>query len=132
MDWIALLEQICQILLVPVLGAVATFLIALINAKKEEIKQNTDNALAKKYLDLVSNTVIACVSATNQTYVEAMKENNLFDEEAQKIAFQQTYNAVMSIISEDVKTYLEEIVGDFDEFITAKIEAEVSQQKPLL
>lgn len=132
MDWIALLEQICQILLVPVLGAVATFLIALINAKKEEIKQNTDNALAKKYLDLVSNTVIACVSATNQTYVEAMKENNLFDEEAQKIAFQQTYNAVMSIISEDVKTYLEEIVGDFDEFITAKIEAEVNQQKPLL
>ena len=132
MDWIALLEQICQILLVPVLGAVATFLIALINAKKEEIKQNTDNALAKKYLDLVSNTVIACVSATNQTYVEAMKENNLFDEEAQKIAFQQTYNAVMSIISEDVKAYLEEIVGDFDEFITAKIEAEVSQQKPLL
>ena len=132
MDWIALLEQICQILLVPVLGAIATFLIALINAKKEEIKQNTDNALAKKYLDLVSNTVIACVSATNQTYVEAMKENNLFDEEAQKIAFQQTYNAVMSIISEDVKTYLEEIVGDFDEFITAKIEAEVNQQKPLL
>lgn len=132
MDWIALLEQICQILLVPVLGAVATFLIALINAKKEEIKQNTDNALAKKYLDLVSNTVIACVSATNQTYVEAMKENNLFDEEAQKIAFQQTYNAVMSIISEDVKTYLEEIVGDFDEFITAKIEAEVNQQKPLV
>ena len=50
-----------------------------------------------------------------------MKENNLFDEEAQKIAFQQTYNAVMSIISEDVKTYLEEIVGDFDEFITAKM-----------
>lgn len=132
MDWIALLEQICQILLVPVLGAVATFLIALINAKKEEIKQNTDNALVKKYLDLVSNTVIACVSATNQTYVEAMKENNLFDEEAQKIAFQQTYNAVMSIISEDVKAYLEEIVGDFDEFITAKIEAEVNQQKPLL
>ena len=132
MDWIAVLEQVCQILLVPVLGAVATFLIALINAKKEEIKQNTDNALVKKYLDLVSNTVIACVSATNQTYVEAMKENNLFDEEAQKIAFQQTYNAVMSIISEDVKAYLEEIVGDFDEFITAKIEAEVNQQKPLL
>lgn len=132
MDWIALLEQICQILLVPVLGAVATFLIALINAKKEEIKQNTDNALVKKYLDLVSNTVVACVSATNQTYVEAMKENNLFDEEAQKIAFQQTYNAVMSIISKDVKTYLEEIVGDFDEFITAKIEAEVNQQKPLV
>lgn len=132
MDWIALLEQICQILLVPVLGAVATFLIALINAKKEEIKQNTDNALVKKYLDLVSNTVVACVSATNQTYVEAMKENNLFDEEAQKIAFQQTYNAVMSIISEDVKVYLEEIVGDFDEFITAKIEAEVNQQKPLV
>ena len=40
-----------------------------------------------KYLKMLSETITKCVIATNQTYVETLKKQGKFDEEAQKIAF---------------------------------------------
>jgi hypothetical protein len=77
----------------------------------------------------VENTVTNCVIATNQTYVEALKKNNAFTAEAQKEAFNLTYNAVMAILTEDAKEYLAEIYGDVAAYITNKIEAEVNISK---
>lgn len=78
---------------------------------------------------MVTDTVTACVIATNQTYVEALKKKNAFTPEAQKEAFELTYNAVMAILTEDAKKYLAEIYGDVAIYITAKIEAEVNLSK---
>ena len=80
---------------------------------------------------MVADTVSACVIATNQTYVEALKKDNAFTAEAQKAAFNLTYNAVMAILTEEAKEYLEEIDGDITIYITNKIEAEVNLSKPV-
>ena len=58
-----------------------------------------------------------------------MKNKNAFDKEAQKTAFDMTYNAVMKVLTDDVKVYLEQIVGDLDTYITAQIEATVKLAK---
>ena len=58
-----------------------------------------------------------------------MKNKNAFDAEAQKEAFQLTYNAVMAILTDDAKNYLAEIYGDVAAYITNKIEAEVNISK---
>jgi hypothetical protein len=78
---------------------------------------------------MLSDTVAECVIATNQTYVEALKKDNCFTEEAQKEAFQKTYTAVMGILADDAKEYLTAIYGDLTTLITNKIEAEVNLQK---
>jgi hypothetical protein len=36
---------------------------------------------------MLNRTITECVIATNQTYVETLKQQGKFDEEAQKIAF---------------------------------------------
>ena len=129
MDWGALLTQIFQVCLIPLLGVLTSFLVVLIKKKAEEIAERTDNNLAKKYIKLVGETVAECVAATNQTYVDNLKPEGLFDAEAQREAFQQTFNAVMAILSDDVVEYMTELFGDFEEYLTAKIEAEVAAQK---
>ena len=63
--------------------------------------------------------------ATNQTYVDALKEQNAFDKEAQKIAFEKTKDAILKLLTEECKKCLGEIVGDLNEYITAQIEAAV-------
>lgn len=125
MDWYELLNQIFQVAIIPLIGVLATFLISFIEKKKQEIVNKTKNETAKKYLDMLDDTIISCVTATNQTYVEALKNKNAFDAAAQKEALQLTYNAVMAVLTDEARTYLTEVVGDLQSFILTKIEAGV-------
>lgn len=80
-------------------------------------------------MTLLQDTVISCVIATNQTYVDSLKEQGKFDAEAQKIAFQKTYDSVMQILTEDAVKYLNEALGDLDKYVNTMIESQVNLQK---
>lgn len=129
MEWLPLLYEILQVCVIPLLGVLTAYIVKFINAKSVEIQHNVDNDMANKYIAMVTDTISACVIATNQTYVEALKKNNAFTAEAQKEAFQLTYDAVMAILTDDAKDYLAEIYGDVAAYITNKIEAEVNISK---
>lgn len=129
MEWLPLLYEILQVCIIPLLGILTAYIVKFINAKSAEIQHNVDNDMADKYIAMVTDTISACVIATNQTYVETLKKQNAFTAEAQKEAFQLTYNAVMAILTEDAKDYLAEIYGDVAAYITNKIEAEVNISK---
>lgn len=129
MEWLPMLYEILQVCVIPLLGVLTAYIVKFINAKSAEIQHNVDNDNADKYIGMVADTISACVVATNQTYVEALKKQNAFTAEAQKEAFQLTYNAVMAILTDDAKEYLAEIYGDVATYITNKIEAEVNISK---
>ena len=94
-----------------------------------EIGEKTNDELTKKYVDMLAKTITDCVVATNQTYVDNMKNQNCFDEEAQRHAFQMTYATVLSLLTDEAKKYLEAFYGDLNGYITNKIEAEVNWNK---
>lgn len=129
MEWMALLQQIFELCIIPLLGVITMYIVNYIKAKTVELKTNNSNEILVKYLDMLSTTVIECVIATNQTYVNSLKGQNAFDEEAQKIAFQKTYDAVITILSDDAKEYLTNVYGDLSVFIMNMIEAEVNRNK---
>lgn len=129
MEWLPLLYEILQVCIIPLLGVLTAYIVKYINVKSVEIQACVDNDMADKYIAMVADTVSACVIATNQTYVEALKKQNAFTAEAQKEAFQLTYNAVMAILTDEAKEYLAEIYGDVSAYITNKIEAEVNISK---
>ena len=78
---------------------------------------------------MLTQTISDCVIATNQTYVESLKQQGKFDLDAQKEAFNLTKDAVLSILSEEAQVYLSTAVGDLNAYITKKIEAEVNLNK---
>jgi hypothetical protein len=78
---------------------------------------------------MLAETIAACVVATNQTYVDSLKEQGKFDAEAQKKAFSMTFEAVKATLTEEAEKYLQEVLGDLDIYIKNYIEAEVAYNK---
>ena len=124
-----LITTIFQVCILPLLGVLTTFIVKWIQTKSQEISINIDNDLMEKYMLMLTETITQCVLATNQTYVESLKSQNKFDAEAQKLAFEQTYESIMAILAEEAKEYLSTAVGDLELFVKQKIEAEVNLNK---
>ena len=129
MDYMEMLQKIFEVCVIPLLGILTTYLVIFIKQKSKELQETTDNELYKKYIELLQDTIVRCVIATNQTYVEALKDKNAFDKEAQEHAFKMTYDAVMAILTDDAKVYLSNVFGDLEVYITKLIEAEVNVNK---
>lgn len=132
MDWNTLLFQIFELCLIPLLGILTNYLVQYIKEKTKDISAKNDNGILNKYTELLSATITNCVIATNQTYVETLKTQGSFDLEAQKKAFEMTYDAVISILSDDAKEYLTNIYGDLKVYITNMIETEVYKNKLII
>ena len=129
MEWLPLLYQILEVCVIPLLGVLTVYIVKYINVKSTEIQDKVENEMADKYIAMLADTISACVIATNQTYVEALKRQNAFTAEAQKEAFNLTFNAVMAVLTDEAKQYLTSIYGDLTAYITTKIEAEVNISK---
>lgn len=129
MDWTEILQNLFVVVIIPLLGLITKYIVQFFMVKNEEIKATTDNETFKKYFDMLNKTITNCVIATNQTYVDALKDKNAFTAEAQKEALQKTYSAIMAILSEDAKDYLSNATGDLQGYIMNLIEAQVKENK---
>ena len=124
-----ILQQIFELCVIPLLGILTTYLVKLIRKKNKELDEKVSKEVSRKYIDMLADTITDCVVSTNQTYVDALKEANAFDKEAQKKAFELTYNKIMNVLTEDAKEYLTTVYGDLEIYITTKIESEVKTYK---
>ena len=129
MNWNVVLNELTQIVIIPLISALSLFLIYFISTKTQELKKKVKNEDAYKYMDMLNDTIVNCVIATTQTYVETLKKENAFTEEAQKEALRRTYDNVMKIVTDDMKLCLTTVIGDLEAYILNKIEAEVKLTK---
>lgn len=120
---------IFEIVILPLLGALVSFLVAYLKVKRDECIAKIDNETHDKYVSMLHQTIQNCVVATNQTYVEALKKQGSFDAEAQKYAFEQTKNTVLALLSVEAKTYLMEAIDDLSAYIDTYIEKTVNFSK---
>ena len=124
-----LIKEIFEICIFPLLGILTTYFIKWLNTHMETNRENAEDVRYKKYMTLLEKTIEDCVIATNQTYVESLKQSGNFTAEAQKEAFEACASAVMEILTDDAKEYLFTIVGDLDIYVAKKIEASVNKNK---
>ena len=129
MDFKTILPIIFEVVIIPLLAALTTVAVKWLNAKANEIKAKTDNAVLKKYIDMLNETISTTVIAVNQTYVDSLKEQDIFTEEAQQKAFNKVLETVKSSLTEDAVIYLNEAIGDLDSYIKNKIEEQVKVNK---
>lgn len=118
-----------ELFLTALFTVLAKFLISFINSKIQEAKAKTDSQILQKYLDMINSTITDCVIATNQTYVEALKNKDMFDAVAQREAFNKTLEAVKTLLTEEAIAYLQTLTDDTDLYLTTLIEAEVNKNK---
>lgn len=123
------ISELFTIVLIPLLGILVKYFVNFVNLKAKELKEKTENDKYRKYITLLQNTIISAVTATNQTYVNSLKEQGKFDKEAQIEAFNKTYAAVMSVLTDEAQECLNEAIGDLKTYIVNSIEEQVNEQK---
>ena len=129
MTFIELLIKIFEICIILLLGILTTYIVSFLRNKSKELSAKTNNETLNTYLNMLTDMITNCVIATNQTYVNSLKSQGKFDAEAQKRAFETTKNAVLLILTDEVKSYLSTAIGDIDAFIDNQIEAVVNINK---
>ena len=122
MDWKDLLIYVIQTLC----GLVITVGIPLLfTILRKKIKDEKLARLISRVENIVSKTVILI----NQTYVDALKEEGLFDKEAQKAAFEMCKERVLAMLNDEAIVAIAETFGDYEEWIRTLIEAYVRENK---
>lgn len=127
-----MLVTLYEYIFFPLIALGTLALVWFIGVKINEAKKKTDNETIKRYWDMLEDTITSCVISTTQTYVNSLKKEGKFDAEAQKIALQKTYDAIMGILTEDAKKYLSTVIGDLQSYVLNKIESNVAQTKSYL
>lgn len=129
MDTVLLLQQIFEMIIFPLLAILTIYLIKYINTKAEQLKRSTDNELLQKYIGVLNDLIVTCVETTNQTYVDSLKQQGKFDTEAQKKAFEMTYEAVKDTVTNEMRDILSIVYEDLDDYIAKQIEMMVKYHK---
>ena len=129
MNWNEMLQTLLYAIITGAVGVLTTFVTIWIKQKMGIAQTNAKTEEGKKYLSMLEETVINCVLTTNQTYVSNLKQNNMFDAEAQKKAFDMTYQSVMNVLNTDTQKFLNEAYNDVPALVTQMIEAQVNKNK---
>lgn len=106
------------VLITGLVGWLTTYLTKLLSQK---IK---DKDLAN-WLTQITEIILNAVKVTYQVYVEALKDKNMFDAEAQKEALERAYKMVLSQLTDDAKNFIKENYGDIETWIKTQIESAI-------
>lgn len=127
------LQTFLNELLVAVLSVaipIATrYLVAFVEAKTKAIEADEKYSQWQQSIDAVSDLVTQTVIAINQTSVDALKKANLFSKEEQEKAFNTAFETVNAQISDETKTAITAVYGDFSKWLTNEIEKSVNWNK---
>ena len=132
----AMMAQIFELCIIPLMAVLTGYLVSYIQVKRKELitkteqmENQTHQQMVQKYIYMAEDTVIKCVKATNQTFVDSLKDKNEFTHDACAEAFKKTYEAVISILGDEGVKYLQEGFGDAELYLVNLIEATVKENK---
>ena len=126
------MEFIQELLFAIIAAAVpvaTTFLCKWLVSLSEANKVKVKNEKVQSTVKLVTDMIVAAVETTTSTYVKQLKAENLFDADAQKEAFNRTFETVKKQLTEDSQKIITEAYGDVETYITNKIEQFVEELK---
>lgn len=103
--------------------------IALIKSKITATNAQSNNAEANRIRWEVAEAVEDAVTAVNQTFVEELKNKDLFDKEKQEEAFERALEGTIDALSRETVDFINNTYGDINIWLIDKIEAAVSRNK---
>ena len=124
-----ILEMLFTLVVIPAVPVLVKY---LTNVFEEWIESKTieiENETIRGYLDDIMDVLYQSVISTTQTYVDSLKAQGKFDEEAQKIAFEKTKTTAMTLLAQDAKDFIAQMYGDVDLWLDTKIEQLVRETK---
>lgn len=116
---INIISVVVTSIVLPLLSIAGAKLVQLINSK-------INNNKAANFLSTATTIIINAVRSVFQTYVEALKKEDKFDEASQKLALLKARDIALNQMTDDVKNYITSTYGDLDTWINTNIEATIN------
>ena len=117
-------SEILNLVLPSLLTAVVIpLIIGLGTALKNYIKSKTSSAKLEKYIDMANDAIVTAVAEIMQTFVSSLKKSGEWNADNAKKAFELAKFKAVEIMGAEIKAAIPSVVGDFDAWLTAKIEA---------
>ena len=124
-----ILQNVLYALITAAVPVITTFVCRYLQSLYEKNKDKIKNEKVQIVLSQVADMITSAVETTTSTYVKELKANDLFNAEAQKEAFNRTYEAVTKQLTDDTKKIIIETYGDIETYIINQIEQKVEQLK---
>lgn len=122
MNWNQVVSMVLSSLLKLLVAVVIPYVVSLIVAKVK-------NEKLVKYIQIAGSVVTQCVAYVDQIYVDNLKDEGMFDANAQKKAFEMCKQRIILMLNEKAKKAVIEVYGDFEEWLTNAIEYSVRDNK---
>ena len=123
------LQNLLYAVIAAAVPVATTYLCRWLASLYESNKIKVKNEKTQVVLGQVTDMIISAVETTTSTYVKELKANNLFDANAQKDAFNKTFEAVKKQLTEESQKIIAEVYGDVEIYLTNKIEQFVEELK---
>lgn len=122
MEWNVVLICVVVSIVVPIIAGLLAWGISVL---KKLVNEKIDNATLKEVLNDGLTVLENSVKYTYQTYVEGMKDKDIFDEAAQKQALQMAKDKALSMLSEGFINMIKDMYGDVNNWLETNIESTI-------
>lgn len=99
-----------------------TALVSWLNSKIKDTK-------VQQWATDLTKIVMSSVQTITQTYVDSLKKENAFTEEAQKEAFSRCLALIKSQLTPGLIKYIQENFGDMETYLQTQIESVINSLK---
>lgn len=123
------IQDVLYLIITGILPLLITYGILFLKVKIKEQEKNLENDQLVKYIDAATDAISKAVLTVNQTYVDSLKKQGKFDEEAAKTAKQMAIDKAKALITEESKTAIETLYSDFEAYLNDAIEELVRENK---
>ena len=122
MEWNVVLICVVVSIVVPIIAGLLAWGISVL---KKLVNEKIDNATLREVLNDGLTVLENSVKYTYQTYVEGMKDKDIFDEAAQKQALQMAKNKALSMLSDGFINMIKDMYGDVNNWLETNIESTI-------
>ena len=119
---LSIISAVVTTVVLPLITLGGTRLIQLLNQKIKDAK-------TRNLLTGLTEIVERVVRSVTQTYVESLKKDGKFDQEAQLKALTLAKETILKELNEETKSFIETNYGSVDSFITSQIESTINLLK---
>lgn len=123
------IQDVLYLIITGILPLLITYGILFLKVKIKEQEKKLENDQLVKYIDAATDAISKAVLTVNQTYVDSLKKQGKFDDEAAKTAKQMAIDKAKALITEDSKTAIETLYSDFEAYLNDAIEELVRENK---
>lgn len=119
---LSIISAVVTTVVLPLITLGGTKLIQLIN-------QTIKDAKTRNLLTGLAEIVERAVRSVTQTYVDSLKRDGKFDQEAQHKALLLAKETILTELNEETKSFIETNYGSIDSFVTSQIESTINLLK---